>query len=395
MNNKTKQKIAKKIVFVGMSGGVDSSVSAAILKKKGYDVVGVFIRTWHPDFIECNEEEEKRDAMRVCAYLDIPFVLLDLEDVYKKKVADYMISEYKLGRTPNPDIMCNSEVKFGAFLDFAISKGADYVATGHYAEIYPHLTSPYLGGGSQKSFLVGGGMYLKKSPDPTKDQSYFLYKLTQEQLSTILFPIGHLYKKQVRGLARKYKLPVAEKKDSQGICFLGEIDLKDFLKHYIEEKRGEVKNEKGEVIGHHDGVVFITLGARHGFTITVKTPDDKPYYVVAKDVQKNILHVSQKKNLKNSPAFALGGKKTGDQRLLNFSNSSLRLTNCNWISETPQEKQNYTAQIRYHGEFLPCQIKNIKGATSEIIFKNPQLIAPGQSVVLYYGDTVLGGGVVQ
>ena len=203
----------KKTVFVGMSGGVDSSVSAALLKKQGFDVVGVFIKTWHPDFIKCNEEEERRDAMRVATHLNIPFLTFDFEDVYKKEVADYMISEYKAGRTPNPDVMCNKEVKFGAFLKKAISMGADFVATGHYAE-------------NRKNNLV-------KGKDPAKDQSYFIWTLKQKQLSKILFPVGNLNKTEVRKLAKKFKLPVAEKKDSQGICFLGAVDLKDFLKHYI------------------------------------------------------------------------------------------------------------------------------------------------------------------
>ena len=202
---------------MGISGGVDSAVSAALLKEQGYDVVGVFIRTWHPDFIECNEEDERLDAMRVAAHLDIPFLTFDFSDVYKKEVADYMISEYKAGRTPNPDVMCNKEIKFGAFLDKAISMGADYVATGHYAD--------------------NKDLKLLKNKDISKDQSYFLWTLKQGQLRKILFPIGHLKKTQVRVLAKKFGLPVAEKKDSQGICFLGVVDLKVFLKHYIKEKR--------------------------------------------------------------------------------------------------------------------------------------------------------------
>src|SRR3972149_2581934 len=201
----------KKMVFVGLSGGVDSSVTAALLKEQGYEVVGVFIKTWQPDFIECTWPEERRDAMRVAAHLDIPFLTFDLEKEYKKEVGDYMVSEYRAGRTPNPDVMCNKEIKFGAFLQKALAMGADFVATGHYAEI------------SQ----IRNVFSLKKSPDPSKDQSYFLWTLTQEQLAHILFPIGHFKKTEVRKLAKKFALPVAEKKDSQGICFLGDIDLKD------------------------------------------------------------------------------------------------------------------------------------------------------------------------
>ncbi|MBP6866453.1 MAG: tRNA 2-thiouridine(34) synthase MnmA [Candidatus Pacebacteria bacterium] len=351
-------KKAVKTVFVGLSGGVDSSVSAAMLKAQGYRVVGVFIRTWHPDFIECNEEEERRDAMRVAAHLDIPFLTFDLEDEYKKGVADYMIEEYKSGRTPNPDVMCNKEVKFGAFLKKALAMGADYVATGHYA----------------KQDILEKKYCLIRSLDATKDQVYFLWTVNQEQLSKIIFPIGHLKKTEVRKLANKFKLPVADKKDSQGICFLGDIDLKDFLKHYIKEKNGKVLSEKGEEIGFHDGAVFSTLGARHGFTITQKTPEDKPYYIVSKDINKNILVVSQNK-----------------QSFTNTLSKTIQLEKVNWISEVPKENKRYTAQIRYHGEFLPCKI--IFGST-EVVFEKPVLVASGQSIVVYDKDVVLGGGIV-
>lgn len=353
-------KSVKKTVFVGLSGGVDSSVSAAILKDQGYVVVGVFIRTWHPEFIKCNEEEERLDAMRVAAHLDIPFLTFDLEKEYKEGVADYMIAEYKAGRTPNPDVMCNKEVKFGAFLQKALAMGADYVATGHYAQ-------------NIKNKLV-------KGKDESKDQSYFLWTLTSSQLGKIIFPVGNLPKTQVRKLAEKYKLPTASKKDSQGICFLGDIDLKDFLKHYIKTKPGKVLlapseaegNEKKEEIGYHDGAVFSTLGERHGFTITKKTPDDKRYYVVGKDIEKNILYVSQ------SP------KQNHSGVLQNY-----KIENTNWVV-IPKEGKSYTAQIRYHGEFLSCTVKN----QNEIIFKKPTMVAGGQSIVVYDGDIVLGGGTV-
>jgi tRNA-specific 2-thiouridylase len=356
----------RKIVFVGLSGGVDSAVSAALLKEQGFEVVGVFIKTWHPDFLECNEEEERIDAMRVAAYLDIPFLTFDFEDVYKKEVADYMISEYKSGRTPNPDVMCNKEVKFGAFLKKALSMGADFVATGHYA--------------SKKT----ESSFLKKSVDPSKDQSYFLWTLTQDQLSKIIFPVGNLKKTQVRKLAKKFKLPVALKKDSQGICFLGKVDLKDFLTHYIKEKKGEVvlspsevEGGKKKVIGWHDGVVFHTLGARHGFTITEKGTNDGRYYIVSKDLKKNVLVVSQ-----NPARVVLAGK------------VEIQLENINWIFETPEKNKKYTAQVRYHGEFLPCQIICQSKALAEVIFEKSVLVASGQSCVLYDGEVCLGGGVV-
>ena len=313
--------------------------------------------------------------MRVAAFLDIPFLTFDLEDVYKKEVADYMISEYKAGRTPNPDVMCNKEVKFGAFFKRAIFMGADYVATGHYAQIKNNN--------------------LLKGKDPLKDQAYFLWTLKQEQLSEILFPVGHLNKTEVRKLAKKFKLPVAEKKDSQGICFLGAVDLKDFLKHYIKEKKGKVLNEKGEEIGFHTGAVFYTLGERHGFTITKKTEHDSPYYVVGKNVKKNILYVSQDKNLKNFGAFAPRDTGKGTHDALNSSNFYLSLKDVDWINKIPKENKGYKVQIRYHGEFLPCKIKIISRAKTEVIFQKPILVASGQSCVFYDKNVCLGGGIVK
>ena len=372
----------KKTVFVGMSGGVDSSVSAALLIQSGYDVVGVFIRTWHPDFIECNEEAERLDAMRVAAHLDIPFLTFDFEDVYKKEVADYMIAEYKKGHTPNPDVMCNKYVKFGAFLDKAVSMGADYVATGHYARVESvkeNLVRVGAPAERVKRLNFPSPMKLLCNKDITKDQSYFLWTLNQKQLSKIIFPVGNFKKTEVRKLANKFKIPVAEKKDSQGICFLGMIDLKDFLKHYIKEKKGEVINEEGKIIGHHDGVVFHTLGERHRFTITDKTTNDKPYYVVDKDLKKNILIVSQNPVRKD------------------LAENKIKLENLNWIKDIPKENKDYTAQIRYHGEFLLCQIKVSNSNVNEnieVIFSKPTLVASGQSVVFYDGDVCLGGGVV-
>ena len=398
--------MTKKVVFVGLSGGVDSAVSATLLKKNGYEVVGVFIRTWHPDFLECNEEEERRDAMRVAAFLDIPFLTFDLEDVYKKEVADYMIREYKMGRTPNPDVMCNKEVKFGAFLKKALLMGADFVATGHYAINKNLKNFPAFALGVKRQGTHGSlnfsNFYLQKGVDPSKDQSYFLWTLKQEQLNKILFPVGHLKKAEVRKLAKKFNLPVAEKKDSQGICFLGEVDLKEFLKHYIKEKKGEVilvpseseGEKKDNVIGYHDGAVFHTLGERHGFTITKKSPTDGPYYIVGKDIKKNILIVSQEKDVRNFPAFALGVERQGTHGSLNFSQPSLELENTNWISQVPEDDKMYTAQIRYHGEFLQCKVMITGKRKAEVIFEKPILVASGQSCVIYDKDICLGGGVV-
>lgn len=367
--SKFKKPCRGKKVFVGVSGGVDSSVAAALLLDQGYDVVGVFIRTWQPDFIECTWRDERRDAMRVCAHLNIPFVELDLEQEYKQGVADYMIAEYRLGRTPNPDVMCNREVKFGGFLRWARAQGADYVATGHYARVAK--TPSFRGGGRRP------GVSLLKGMDPSKDQSYFLWTLTQDQLQHILFPVGHLPKSKVRSLAEAYKLPTATKKDSQGICFIGEIDMKEFLAHYIESISGDVLNESGEVIGNHPGALFFTLGERHGFTVTQKTTDDKPYYVVAKDVVHNTITVSQNPQPKQGSAVA-------------------KLENCIWRgSPSFRGGKGVFAQIRYHGDFKSLTLNQISPSEVEIIFDEADYtLSPGQSVVVYDGDTCVGGGVV-
>jgi len=352
----------KPLVFVGVSGGVDSSVSAALLKDQGYNVVGVFIRTWTPDFIKCTWRDERRDAMRVCAHLDIPFLECDAEEEYKKGVADYMIEEYKKGRTPNPDVMCNREVKFGVFWNFAKSHGADFIATGHYVICE-----------KEKEFR------LKKSPDSSKDQSYFLWTLTSDDLSHTLFPIGHLHKTEVRKLAKKYKLPTAVKKDSQGVCFLGPLDMKDFLRHYIESKKGDVLDINGKVVGNHNGAVFFTLGERHGFTITDKTEKDKPLYVMSKDVEKNTITVSD--------------LDLHRQDLCNIGKTYV-LVNTNFLLK-PEKNKEYTAQIRYHGELLNCSIDCINKNSVKIIFKKNVLVDSGQSIVIYDKDVCLGGGVVE
>ena len=346
---------------MGVSGGVDSSVSLALLKDAGYNVVGVFIRTWTPDFIECTWKDERRDAMRVCAALDVPFLECDAEDAYKRGVADYMIREYKEGRTPNPDVMCNREVKFGVFWRFAKEHGADFIATGHYAVNAPAEAS-------LQSFLA-------RSFDIAKDQSYFLWTLTEEDLSHTLFPIGHMKKSEVRKLAEKYNLPTATKKDSQGVCFLGPLDMKDFLKHYINVRSGNVVTEDGEVIGTHDGVLLYTLGERHGFTITKTTPNDTPYYIVAKDINNNTLIVSHNKDLNKK------------------NNEFVTLKNAVIRGEI-KVGQKYGAQVRYHGEVLEIEIIEVNGDEIKIKFENPDsALASGQSVVIYDRDICVGGGV--
>lgn len=348
----------KKKVFVGLSGGVDSSVSAYLLKEQGYNVTGVFIKVWQPDFIPCTWREDRLDAMRVAAHLNIPFLTLDLENVYKKEVIDYLLSEYKSGRTPNPDVMCNREVKFGGFLDFAKKNGADFVATGHYANNkFNNETSKF---------------ELLKGIDPAKDQAYFLWTLRQDQLKNIIFPVGNMEKREVRKIAEKIKLPNATKKDSQGLCFISNVNMKDFLKHYLETKEGVVLNEQGEKIGTHDGAYFFTLGERHGFQITKKTGEKGgPYYVIKKDIEKNTITVSE------TIPDEKGTKK-------------IDFTKANWILGTkPKDNSHLEAQVRYHGEFLPCKIDK-----ETVIFENPVLVASGQSIVFYDKDICLGGATI-
>lgn len=384
-----------KTVFVGVSGGVDSSVASALLKDQGYNVIGVFIRTWSPDFIKCTWKEERRDAMRVCAHLGIPFLECDAEEAYKKGVADYMIEEYKKGNTPNPDVMCNRMVKFGVFWQFAKAHGADFIATGHYAV---NLISPCQGGmpegrggrplrSSDHLPLVGEEKYvLKQSPDKSKDQSYFLWTLTQDDLAHTLFPIGHLKKTEVRKIALKYKLSTAIKKDSQGVCFLGPLDMKDFLKHYIETKIGDVLDEEGKVIGSHDGAIFFTLGERHGFNIFKNEDDSKPLYIISKNIEKNTITVSHKSDLWRN--------EHNDNSQTSFSNKTIICSNSNLISSIPEDNNKYTAQIRYHGELLGCRV-NCKGlAFAEIIFDKNIIVDKGQSIVLYNEDVCLGGCIV-
>lgn len=349
-------------VFVGLSGGVDSAVSAALLKKEGYEVTGVFIKTWTPEWLECTWKEDRRSAMRAAAVLDIPFITLDLEKEYKEGVADYMIREYKAGRTPNPDVMCNKEIKFGGFLKFALAHGADYVATGHYAR---RVASPQARGGRDE---VRVGLYEGK--DKNKDQSYFLWTLTQDQLRHVLFPVGHLQKEEVRKLATKFNLPQATRKDSQGICFLGEVDMKEFLSHYIKEKEGNVLDENGKIIGKHQGALFFTLGERHGFSVNQSNPNTEKLYVISKDVKNNTITVAPKIHKKNT--------------------AGIELSNINWVSGNVPEKKRILCRYRYRQSKMECEIEgnNLKIKGLE------EAVSSGQSVVFYNDDKCLGGAVI-
>ncbi|HVY36137.1 MAG TPA: tRNA 2-thiouridine(34) synthase MnmA [Candidatus Paceibacterota bacterium] len=349
----------KQKIFVGISGGVDSSVAAYLLKKEGHDVHGVFVKTWSPEWVPCTWIEEKRDAMRVCAALDIPFHYLDAEEEYKRGVADYMIAEYRAGRTPNPDVLCNRIIKFGVLWDYARSHGADAIATGHYARIKHADTLEHT------SVLMRGF-------DVAKDQSYFLWMLAQQELGHIRFPIGHLQKSDVRTIAANAGLFTSEKKDSQGICFLGDVDMRAFLEHYIEQKRGDVLDETGDVIGEHDGVWFYTLGERHGFRITKKNPNQSPLYIVAKDIKKNTITVSETPQVKKDTLEV-----------------TITLRDCNWLV-TPNNEKKYTAQIRYHGEHIPIMIKSDR----TVVLSYRGVVPLGQSLVVYDGDALVGGGVI-
>lgn len=357
----------KKKVFVGMSGGVDSSVSAGLLAKQGYDVTGVFIKVWEPNISTartsvCTWREDRRDAMRVAAHLGIPFVTIDLGEAYKRNVVDYMIREYREGRTPNPDVMCNKMIKFGAFFEWAISHGADIVATGHYARVHD----------DHGVFRLYAGI------DANKDQSYFLWTLAQEQLSKTLFPVGELEKSDVRKVARTMKLPNAEKKDSQGLCFIGKLDMREFLRDFIPEREGKIVDEAGEVIGTHYGAHLYTIGQRHGFVVTKKSASDTPYYVVGKDIDSNRVTVSHDKtNIANDRVM-----------------TTISLCDTHWITKSaPEAGEKLSARVRYRQPLRECVISYESGATV-VTFNEPQLAALGQSVVIYRGDECLGGGVI-
>lgn len=337
----------KKKVFVGMSGGVDSSV-AALLLKNDYDVVGVHLRCWNKDGCDVQEAE---DARRVADKLEVPFYVFDMEREYKERVVNYMIDGYKRGITPNPDIMCNSEIKFGLFLEKALSMGADYVATGHYAKIKEE-----------------DGVYsIYSGSDKEKDQSYFLWKLTQDKLKNILFPLGDLTKAEIRKIAKDAGLHIADKKDSQGICFVGKVTLKEFLGEYLLKERGNAKTPSGKILGTHEGAHFYTIGQRHGLGIA----KGEPYYVADKNVNTNTVVLAER----DDPTV---------------SKNEIEISDINLISDDNLQKD-VLVRIRYR---QPPQKAKING--TKIIFNEPQeFIAPGQSAVFYNKDgKMLGGGII-
>jgi len=342
-------------VFIGLSGGVDSAVSATLLKQSGYEVVGCFIKVWQPEFTECTWREDRLDAMRVASALKIPFKEIDLSLEYKKEVVDAMVADYARGITPNPDVLCNRSIKFGHFFNWAIKAGADYVATGHYAQV----------------LREGDRAYLLRGIDSSKDQSYFLWQIHEEELARTVFPIGNMTKKQVRSLAKKFRLPNADKPDSQGLCFVGDVSMDEFLSRYITLRPGPVL-EGERAIGTHTGAARYTLGQRHGFTME-DAADRGAHYVVAIDVVANTITVSPDKTL--------------------AMRKEITLRNVHWINETPAFPFESDAEARYRESPVKARFEN--GEKIRVTFPELHLVSPGQSLVVYQGERCLGGGVIE
>jgi tRNA-specific 2-thiouridylase len=337
-----------KNIFVGLSGGVDSAVTASLLKHAGANVVGVFIKGWYPEGLPCTWAEDRRDAMRVAAHLRIPYVTLDAGKEYKASVLEYLVREYEAGRTPNPDIMCNRDVKFGVFFDFAINKGADAIATGHYARV------------------KDGRLF--RGVDQSKDQSYFLWAVKKEALEKTLFPLGGFKKTEVRAMAKRYKLPVADKKDSQGICFLGPVSVEDFLRSEISVEEGAAFDEEGHELGTHAGSLLYTLGER----VPLMDAPSGPWFVKEKRLIDNVLIVSKDKTLR-------------------VRSDGISYREANWFRK-PEENR-IEAQYRYHG---PRILGTLSDHDSSFIPIAPlsETPAEGQSLVFYDGDECLGGGII-
>ncbi|RNA68762.1 tRNA 2-thiouridine(34) synthase MnmA [Alteribacter keqinensis] len=347
-------------VIVGMSGGVDSSVAAYLLKEQGYDVIGIFMKNWD-DTDEngvCTATEDYEDVIRVCNQLEIPYYAVNFEKEYWDKVFTYFLEEYKAGRTPNPDVMCNKEIKFKAFLDHALSLGADYLATGHYARI-----------GRED-----GKVQLLRGIDDNKDQTYFLNALSQDQLQHVMFPVGEIEKPRVREIAKEANLATASKKDSTGICFIGERNFKEFLSEFLPAQPGEMQTIDGEVKGTHDGLMYYTLGQRHGLGIGGA---GEPWFVVGKDLERNVLLVGQGYDHPN------------------LYSDGLKAIKINWIEPVEGKTLSCTAKFRYRQADQEVTIELTGSTEATVTFKEPQrAITPGQAVVFYDGDVCLGGGTI-
>ncbi len=400
-----------KTVFVGMSGGVDSSVTATLLVEQGYEVVGVYMKNWTQDLpgMICPWKEDYQDALKVAVRLGIDLRVFDFQKEYKSKVVDYMIAEYQAGRTPNPDIMCNQEVKFKLFLETALEDGADLIATGHYARlksldalsadsaepntpqssgqsavsespVLAHRTNQYdlfrsssHPGSLPQPAILGRKNGLFMATNKEKDQTYFLYRVTEEALSKTLMPIGEFATKaEVRTIAKKFNLPTAEKKDSQGICFVGKVGIRDFLSQYVDAEPGAIIDQNGIEIGQHDGAIFYTIGQRSGLGVG----GGLPYYVVDKDMDKNEVYVTNQLH---------------DQKLWH---KELQLADLHWINEVPKEGKTYQVRTRYRAPLVEAKVE-LQGKTVRLVLRDEvRAITPGQSTVIYDDDQVLGGGIV-
>ncbi|MDP2641058.1 MAG: tRNA 2-thiouridine(34) synthase MnmA [Candidatus Yanofskybacteria bacterium] len=342
-----------KTVFVGLSGGVDSSVAAALLRKEGYKVIGVYMKCW-TEGASCTSQEDERSARLAAAHLGIPLYVWNFLVEYRAKVVDYMLEGYRRGLTPNPDIMCNKEIKFGLFFERAMALGADYVATGHYARITRHGTAPRI--------LQG--------VDKEKDQSYFLSFIRPEVLPKVLFPIGEYKKTEVRKMAKKFGLPNAERKDSQGICFVGKIEIGDFLRQYIKPKKGSIVDTAGKKLGEHDGAFYYTIGQRKGIGLS-----GGPWYVVEKDLLNNTLTVSkQEKDILHAKAH---------------------VTNVHWLLPQAPQDLDMEVRLRYRQQSIPVSLTETGKDSYTLSFQTAQrAITPGQFAVFYKGEEMVGAGVL-
>jgi tRNA-uridine 2-sulfurtransferase len=348
-------------VVVGMSGGVDSSVAAYLLKEQGYDVIGIFMKNWDDtdEFGVCTATEDYEDVIRVANQIGIPYYAVNFEKEYWDKVFTYFLDEYKAGRTPNPDIMCNKEIKFKAFLDHALKLGADYLATGHYARV----------------IVEDGETKMLRGVDSNKDQTYFLNQLSQDQISKVMFPLGHLTKPEVREIAKKAGLATANKKDSTGICFIGERNFKEFLSQYLPAQPGRMETLTGEYKGEHQGLMYYTIGQRHGLGIG---GDGDPWFVVGKDLERNVLLVGQ--GFHNEALYS----------------DAIIATKVSWVSNKEKPKEfRCTAKFRYRQPDNNVTVRLLDNDEVEVIFDEPiRAVTPGQAVVFYNGEECLGGGTI-
>ena len=355
-------------IVVGMSGGVDSSVTALLLKREGHDVIGVFMNNWEEkdESGVCTSERDYADVRSVCDQIDIPYYSVNFAKEYRERVFEHFLEEYRRGRTPNPDVLCNREIKWDVFLKFALSLGADKLATGHFARL----------GGDDET-----GWRLLRAADENKDQTYFLYMIGQEALSRALFPVGGLTKAEIREIARRNSIPVSEKKDSTGVCFIGERNFKQFLSQYIPAQPGEMRTPDGKLVGRHDGLMYYTLGQRRGLGIG-GGGDGRRWFVVGKDLKNNVLLVEQ-----------------GEDSPLLYSEKTV-IEDLTWISgRAPvREGEALCCQARFrHRQPLQAVCARLRpDGLMDIEFEQPQrAITPGQSAVLYLGDECLGGGIIR